>query len=49
MRDLEIGLVDLLPVDEQDVDVEGAGTPPLGPDPGGGPLEVLSDLEQLTR
>jgi hypothetical protein len=42
MRDLEIGLADLLTVDQQDVHVEGAGAPSLGPNPGRCPLEAPS-------
>lgn len=49
MRDHEIGFVEPGIADEQDVDIEGPGPPPLMADPTGVGLEPLSELEQLPR
>ncbi len=45
----EVGLVDLGVVDEEDVDVERAGAPPLAGHPPRLLLQTLGDLEQLAR
>ncbi len=45
----QVGLVDLVVADEEDVDVEGAGAPPLARDPARLVLQPLGDLEELAR
>src|SRR5207253_9557962 len=49
MRNHEVGLVEFLVSDEQDVDVQRARAPPLQPDPPGSCLEPLGNLEELGR
>ena len=49
MRHLEIGLVDGEVADEEDVDIECARTPAFEPHAVGVRLELVTELEQLSR